>query len=366
MLKETKENELLKIITSKFIEKNELTSNLTNISDIKVFFRQLSENQNIEEDKLSQYILQYIYYKFSEKEVRLRKVTARNFEDFIGNIYGLVPSDDVKRSNPFSTEEIKELSKTFELRKKSDESLKILMKDWNIESDLCKNKREKADILKSFEESENSIEISIKTLKGKIGSDSGNTEINIGSLSYRSLFVDIYNQNLGDRKAGLGSGAQVYKVLTKIDKDNKLDIFKKRLKIFLDYLYGDDDFLIAYKSDKKMQMFFFEGNELVKLLTELLDKDIKTFSDIFYRWENNNLRIQINKLLNPTLTKIWTANSIEDIVDYPKFENIDNPFSKKNMVILNMENSLNNSSLNKIIEVSNNNFITNFFTEIEK
>lgn len=374
MLKEKYEKELLEKITTEFMKQNGLNPQLSNISDIKNFFSKLADNQNNQNDKLSQYILTYIYYKFSEKEVRLRKVTSRDFEDFIGNIYNLIPTDSVTKSNPPISVEIQELHNQFEKRKEEDITIKNLMLDkvltkdsgeekyWSIAGDLCKNKREKSDILESTIDKD--IEISIKTLKGKIDGDNANTEINIGSLSYRSLFIDIFNDNLGDRKAGLGSGAQMYNLLKKIEKDEKLEEFKNRLKIFLDYLYGEDDFLIAYKSDKKMQMFFFEGKKLVNLLTKLLDKDIKLFSEIFYRWENNNLRIQINKLLNVSVSNIWTANNLSEVGDFSLYNEIENPFSKNNMVILNMESSLDNEKLQEIIEISNELFITDFHKKI--
>lgn len=367
MLLEKYEKELLKDITKKFVEQEQLNPRLTSISDIKSFFEKLSNNQDKQEDKLAQYILLYIYHKFSEKEVRLRKVTSRNFEDFIANIYGLNPTDDAEKQNPSVSEDIRKLNTKYEELKKTNSTINNYMKDedgdyWSIADDLSSNKREKSDILEDG--GEESVDISIKTLKGKIGSDSGNTEINIGSLSYRSLFVGIYNQSISDRKSGLGSGKQMLKLLKKIKEDGKLNDFKERLKIFLEYLYNEDDFLIAFKSDNKMQIFFFKGKKLVKLLLELLDKDLKKFSEIFYRWENNNLRIQVNKLLNPSISKLWVANSSDDIVEFPKYEEIENPFSKNNLILLNMTNSLENVNLNKILEDSNKEFISTFFEQI--
>jgi len=367
MLLEKYEKELLKKITKKFVEQEGLSERLTHISDIKSFFEKLSNNQDNQEDKLAQYILLYIYYKFSEKEVRLRKVTSRNFEDFIANIYGLNPTDNTEKANPSVSEEIKELNVEYEKLKSTNTEINDYMKDedgkyWSILEDLSSNKREKSDILEDG--GEESVDISIKTLKGKIGNISGNTEINIGSLSYRSLFVGIYHESISDRKSGLGSGKQMLSLLKKIKKDNKLNEFKKRLKIFLEYLYNEDDFLIAFKSDNKMQIFFFKGEKLVKLLLELLNLDLKKFSEVFYRWENNNLRIQINKLLNPTISKLWTADTLNQVDDFPRYEGIENPFSKNNLVVLNMTNSLSNIKLNKILEDSNQEFISNFFKKI--
>ena len=360
MLIEKYEKQLVSKITQEIIKKYDLSPDLKSIDDLKTFFEKIAESQNDENDLFSQYVAYFVYHKFSEKDVRLRKVSSRTFEEFIGGIYGLKPTDDTEKINPEISPNIKKLSDTYIEMSKENSELSALMSDWTIEHDLKGNKREKADILND------NVEISIKTLKGKIKGDTANTEINIGSMSYRSLFIDIYNENLGDRKAGLGSGAQMLKVLKVIKENGKLGIFKSRLKIFLDYLYGDDDFLIAFKSDIRMQLLFFKGSELVDLLTKLLDKDIELFSEIFYRWENNNLRIQVNKLLNPIISKLWEATTINDIIDFSNYHNIPNPFSKKNMVILNMEPALKNQKLISVIDENNQKYIDNLIKDIRE
>lgn len=353
MIIERDEKKLVRTLTNEILRENGLSTTLRSIDDLKSFFNVIANKQENRDDLISQYIAYYIYNKFSEREVRLRKVSSRTFEEFIGGIYGLRPTDDNEKPNPVISDEIQLVSEEYIRRKETDVSLRGLMLDWTISADLRGNKREKADIVDEH------VEISIKTLKGKIECDTANTEINIGSMSFRSLFIGIYNENLGDRKAGLGSGAQMLKVLKKIDTEGKLDIFKERLKIFLQYLYANDDFFIAYKSDIRMQLIFFKGSELVVLLTELLDKDLELFSQIFYRWENNNLRIQINKLLNPTYTHFWTANNIDEIVDFPTYYGIPNPFSKQNMVILNMKSAITNDNLLAIINDNNKTYIEN-------
>jgi hypothetical protein len=358
MIIEKDEKSIIKTMTNQILDENNLSKVLTSIDDLKSFFEVLAKNQKIKDDAVSQYIAFYMYHKFSERDVRLRKVSSRTFEEFIGGIYGLQPTDDESKPYPSISEDIQLLSDELLSQKDSNESLKKLMSDWSIAHDLQGNKREKADIV------QDDVEISIKTLKGKLECDSANTEINIGSMSFRSLFVNIYNEKLGDRKAGLGSGAQMLKVLKKIESEENMDIFKKRVAMFLHYLYSNDDFFIAYKSDVRMQLFFFKGLELVELLTKLLEKDIKLFSEIFYRWENNNLRIQINKLLNPTLTNLWSANDISEITDFPMYHGIPNPFSKKNMVILNLQTALENKKLLGVIDNVNEEYIQKLTTTL--
>jgi len=365
MLTEKYENEIIKSVTNRLLEKNKLSKELHAISDIKDFFDTLSENMRDNDDLASQYIAFFLYHKISEKDVRLRKVTSRTFEEFIGNIYGLSPTDNSNKSNPGVDEKIQELSDLYVEKAKKDDKFKKLMTDkdgkiWTIAADLSGNRREKADLLND------DVEVSIKTLKGWIQEDTkANTEINIGSLSYRSLFLGIHDEEkLGDRKGGLGSGKQMLELLEKVKKNGKLNEFISRLELFLTYLYSNDNFLVAFKSDLKIQFFFFPGKELVDLLISLLNKDIEDFTKIFYRWENNNLRIQVGELLNNRKTKLWKAKSIDDIIDYPEYEGFPNPFSKKNMIILNLEHALKNEKLNKIIESQNSSYVESLLTHI--
>ena len=162
MIIERDEKILVRTLTNEILKKNSLSTTLRSIDDLKSFFNVIANKQEDKDDLISQYIASYIYNKFSEKEVRLRKVSSRTFEEFIGGIYGLHPTDDNEKPNPVVSDEIELVSKEFIRRKKTDMSLQGLMDDWTISTDLSGNKREKADIVNEH------VEISIKTLKGKI------------------------------------------------------------------------------------------------------------------------------------------------------------------------------------------------------
>ena len=148
------------------------------ILDLNSFFDQLSNDQNNINNLYAQYILRYIYEEFSKAEIRDRRVTSSDFEDFIGSIFNLKPEDKNKNKNPPVSNYIKKLENSFN---KTD-------KNFSIADDLSGNKNKKKDL------EHNGINISIKTLKGKTPKDSkANTEINIGAISYRSAWVLVLN-----------------------------------------------------------------------------------------------------------------------------------------------------------------------------
>lgn len=342
-------NSILKKILDNYIKKNKLSNKLTNFNQIKIFFDQLSKDQNDPSNLHAHYILRYIYKEFSSTEIRDRRVTSSDFEDFIGQIYNIKAEDKNKKKNPSVSNYIKKLENSFDKDNKN----------FSIINDLSGNKNKKNDL------SYSNINISIKTLKGKTSSNGkANTEINIGALSYRSAFYGVsgVDVKLGDRKGGLGSATQLNKIFSKI-KDKKK--FRYRLKGFLDYLYGDINFIVAFKADIRMQIIFFDGKELVNLLIKLFKKDFEIFTKIFYRWEHDALRIHIQHLLNDKLSKFWTAKSSDELKDYPKHYDVNNPFSKKNITILNLEKSISNEKLSSIIKKNADNYYSSMLDDLK-
>ena len=341
---------IFKKILSSYLKLNKLSNKLTNFDQIKKFFDQLSNDQNNTNNLYAQYILRYIYEEFSNAEIRDRRVTSSDFEDFVGSIFNLKPEDKNKNKNPPVSNYIRKLENSFN---KAD-------KNFSIADDLSGNKNKKKDL------KHNGINVSIKTLKGKTPKDSkANTEINIGAISYRSAFygVEGIDIKLGDRKDGLGSGSQLNTIFEKIKNKNK---FRYRLKGFLDYLYKDINFIIAFKADKKMQIIFIKGTEFIDLLIKLFKKDHEIFTKIFYRWEHDAVRIHIQHLLNDKFSKFWTANDWKDLKDYPKYHDVNNPFSKKNITILNLEKSITNKKLNSILKKNTDNYYSSLLNDLGK
>ena len=232
----------------------------------------------------------------SSIEVRDRHVTARQFEDIFSALFQTKPSDKTSKKNPSVSSEIAELDR---YNSKED--------NWRISTDLSGNKREKADI------SIGNYSISLKTLKGyaygensellpkkiKFGNDEikneQNNELNVGSLSYRALLKGILEddelKNLKDRKGGLGSGSAVRaNVLNRVIHLGKVEEFRNRLKLFMNYVY-DEDLYIVLKSHYQIKWILIPAQTFIDTIINTYTQDEQEFEKIWYRWENNNLRM---------------------------------------------------------------------------
>ena len=240
-------------------------------------------------DIISMFVGLILHNFVSSKEIRDRKVTASVFEDVFGALIGSEPNDKKSKGNPPVSSNIF----------KYDSYCDGL--DWKVSSDLSSNKRQKAD------HSINNYHLSLKTLKGdlydingKIINKKKNEELNIGSLSFRALFIGLTNINkLKDRKGGLGSSKQIKPLLRSIKARKLFNEFKHRIKDYMKYVYKED-ILIVYKSGYRMTFYLIPNSSFLKAIEKSLNsnKPIDDFTKIWYRWENNNLRLSIPNMFN--------------------------------------------------------------------
>ena len=148
----------------------------------------------------------------------------------------------------------------------------------------------------------------MKTLKGvaydknnTIIDSSFNSELNVGSFSYRALLKGIIPdselQSLSDRKSGLGSGSQLRKnIFNPILNNKKKNEFYIKLKDFLTYVY-EDDIYIVLKSHYRIDFILIPNKSFITAILKLYKEQEHNFEKVFYRWENNNLRLNWKKLL---------------------------------------------------------------------
>ena len=255
-----------------------------------------------------------LYEFITSKDVRDRHTTARIFEDIFGELIGVIPTDTENRTNPETTDTIR----------KYDSLCSEL--NWKISTDLSSNKREKSD------HKIDNYKLSIKTLKGKlydingnIEDNSFNSEINIGSLSHRAIFLGLTDRPLTDCRGGLGSATQMTQLLNELKQNGKFDEFKKRINNFVNYVY-EDDILIIYKSGYKMDITLIPSETFVNAINiALSDKyEITDFTKIWSRWENNNLRINYLPLM-----KVITEQNLK----YYKFMlDLENVYKEKQFI----------------------------------
>lgn len=299
-------------------------------SNLYIYLQKLKKG--IENNEANANFIGLNLYNFvSAAEVRDRHVTARVFEDIFGELTGSKATDVENRPNPPTTRDIEQYDTLCE------------GKGWKVSTDLSSNKREKAD------HAIGTYTLSIKTLKGKLYDETGkvidrdfNNEVNIGSLSHRALFVGLVDEALSDRKGGLGSPKQIIPLITKIKSDGNLEEFRRRIKDYITYVY-DDDILIVLKSGYRMKLILIPKETFIKAIVTSLDNKhgIKTFTSIWYRWENNNLRIK------------WCP--LMELIEEMEYEylDIELDFQKifENKVFMNKVNNLLNIIDKKIEEI---------------
>ncbi len=280
----------LKDVGKDLLKKAKIRKCPKNIGEMYHFFSTVSKE--VENESFDGLLVGTVLYNFvSSVEVRDRLTTSRTFEDIFGNLFNVPPTDLGHRENPSVPEDILALDSLCD------------NEDWLISTDLSGNKREKTDICLG------NYNLSLKTLKGKVYDENMNiidtnfnSEVNVGSLSYRALLKGILDDEsvskLKDRKGGLGSRQQIREnMFEPINALGKHDIFYHRLDLFLHYVY-EDDFVLILKSNYKIIFYFIPNKSYVDAFLRGYNDSTYKFENLWSRWENNNLRIQWPELLH--------------------------------------------------------------------
>lgn len=303
------------IIGNNILKRSNIEGHPHNIEEMNIFLNKLKES--IEQNDFEGVLIGNILFSLvSDIEVRDRNTTSRIFEDIFSALFSKKSSDVSTRFNPETTNKIKELDVLYDTN------------GWKISSDLAGNKREKADLILG------EYKISLKTLKGKaIGENnevldkSTNDELNAGSLSYRALLKGILSdeeiQQLGDRKSGLGSGKQLRKnVFNPIKLNSKQSEFLDRLKLFFEYVYEDDVYIVL-KSHFRIDFYLIPSQSFINSIIYTYANNEHNFESIFYRWENNNLRLRWKNMIK--------AMDDYNLPYYKVFINLSNSFKNKEL-----------------------------------
>lgn len=325
-------------IGASLIKKAGLSEAPKDIEEMSRFLKTV--NYSIKNQDFDGLMIGNIFFSFvSSIEVRDRKTTARTFEDIFGALFSSSATDTTKRNNPSVPDEVLQLDKN-----------NGAADNWKISTDLSTNKREKADIVigdysislktlrgYAFDEKGEPMPKIIKNADGKNVKNNQNNEINVGSLSFRALLKGIISDEdlvkLKDRKGGLGSGSALRNsVLNKINKYGKNEEFLNRLNIFMNYVY-DDDLYIVLKSNYNIKWILISSKSFVQCILNTYKCDEKNFEKIWYRWENNNLRMDwiniVNKLEEYALEYDIIDMKLGEAVNSIKMKNFRENLSNK-------------------------------------
>jgi len=264
------------------------------IGDISKFFRKLEEELK-KDDINAQIISNYLHYSIASEEKRKRKVTARDFEDFVATVFNGKVMDNESRKNEISVDlkDIDEFASKY----------------------ASSNRREKMDI--NF----GKFGVSVKTFVPD------NKEINMGSFAREALFHQFLTQKEygGERKSGLGSKPQMLVLFKKIYDSGKWDSFSKRYESMINTIFVDD-MLNVVKGGNYLDVYILSGKDFRKLMIKKFKKGPESAISIINRYEGNSIRINrepvfsASELIKFDFTKI-DDSKLREI--YASFENME-------------------------------------------
>ncbi len=241
-------------------------SNATKLADIISFFEALEDGIR-SKDILSIIIADYLFRNISSEEVRKRKVTARDFEDFLAMALGGKVMDNASRNNDIIEG----------IRSGTTPS---------ISRYISSNRREKMDVM-----FERGYGISVKT------SVPNNEEINMGSFAREALFEGLLEEYGSERKGGLGSRPQLEGLFSKIAGKNKWRQFASRFNLMVMNIYVDD-LLFAIKGGRVLTIYFVPGKDMRKILINAVKGGPKKAVEVLNRYEGNSLRVERDKIIS--------------------------------------------------------------------
>ena len=248
----------ISLAIKEFKEKHKINSP-SSVKDIARFFSALKEE--LEKGYINaQIIADFLQKNIASEEKRTRKVTARDFEDFVAAVFGGKVMDNESRKNEIS------------VNLKGVEEF--------VAAYVASNRREKMDVKFS------NFGVSVKTFVPE------NKEINMGSFAREALFHNFLTleEYGGERKSGLGSRPQMLKVFNKIKDQGRWKDFCKRFEVMITGIF-EDDMLNVVKGGSVMEIYVISGNDFQKLMMERIKKGPESAVSIINRYEGNSIRI---------------------------------------------------------------------------
>lgn len=219
----------------------------------------------LKNDFTSLSIINYMHNNLTDESKAKRKVTARDIEDFIADLFEGTVTDEESRQNLTSTIDI-------------------------VDSYISSNYREKCDI-----QFNNSYKLSIKSFI------SDNKEINCGSFAREALFKDIVENYGGERKNGLGSKGQFLDLFEKIKDNGKWTDFTNRFTYMTNNIFKDD-LLIFIKGGNNVDIYLVDSEKFRNTLISAVSSGPKFAVSVLNRYEGNSIRIERDIFLSPKIS----------------------------------------------------------------
>jgi hypothetical protein len=247
----------------RFADINDLTTPPENLSDIEEGLEKLKEG--IEDgNTLSSLLGDWLFNNVSSEKVRVRKTSARVFEDFVADMFGGNVLDEISRD--------------LDMPSKPDEDEGNFVEQW-----IARNELQKEDV--KFP----GLDLSVKTLTPTNG------ELNMGSFAKEALFYDIKDEYGSERTDGLGSGPQMTETFQEIQEEGKWEELQERFRNMIRGIYTDD-LLIAIKNHDVLEVYLLTAEEFQDLVIEYVEKGPEDCTNFMYRFEGHSLRYRMKPI----------------------------------------------------------------------
>ncbi len=245
-----------------FFEKFSLERSPKNIDDIHKAFTALRDQihkGNVEACLIGKYIYEHI----SRKEIRKRRVTARDFEEFLvtffnGNII------EAEQRNQY----LKELSGSDEFSRR-----------------VSRNRLEKLDVVLG------SILLSVKTFVPT------NKELNAGSFSAEALFQGFLPLPIPSERTDLGSPRALEEKFTNIQSNGQWDNFVRRFETMVNTIYLTD-WIFTIKGGQVFDIFLLSKNDFKRFMIDAVKGGPSKAVEFLNRFEAHAIRTRRNPLLS--------------------------------------------------------------------
>lgn len=252
----------LSLYSEAFFKKFDLPREPKSLGEIGKAFLALKEEIN-RGDLLASLIGKYIYDHISKVEIRKRRVTARDFEEFLTRFFQGEIIEAEQRD-----QYLKELPGTDEFSRR-----------------VSRNRLEKLDVRLG------SILLSVKTFVPT------NKELNAGSFSAEALFDGFLPLPIPSERTDLGSGRALTEKFLRIHKDGKWGAFVERYERMVNIIYRTE-WIFAIKGGRYFDIYLLPGSKFRELMISCVRAGPSKATRLLNRFEAHAIRTQTDPLFS--------------------------------------------------------------------
>jgi len=208
----------------------------------------------------------YVYEHVSKEEIRTRRVTARDFEEFL---------------TTFFEGEIIEAEER-------EKYLKELLGRDDFSRRVSRNRLEKLDVRLG------KVLLSVKTFVPQ------NKELNAGSFSAEALFAGFLPLPIPNERTDLGSQKALEEKFGQIEKAGKWKDFVGRFEKMINTIYLTD-WVFTIKGGQYLDIYLLTGNKFRELMIGCVRGGPSMAVELLNRFEAHAIRTQLDPLLSESL-----------------------------------------------------------------